>query len=145
MRTALPIRRILGWVFFALLLVFFFGGRSWVAGLGCGSMPLVFVVGHWIERRVRRLGLECYQHLYRMGYAVCPACEYDLQAVPQAIKCPECGLNVGPEQCWTAWQARLRSWCGQSAVVPPYEARHYLSTSTPPAHSDPQPPDADAP
>lgn len=117
--VSLLVRRSLGWVAFALLLVFFFGGRSWIAGLGCALEPLVLAVWIWIDRRARRLGLECYQHLYRMGFAVCPTCEYDLQSVPQVMKYPGCGRNVGREGCWAGWCARVRLWCCQSAPVPP--------------------------
>ncbi len=137
LRVARLVRRSLGWVFFAMSLVFLFGGRSWKAGLGCGSMPLVLAVWFWIDRRVRRAGLECYQHLYKMGYAVCPACEYDLQSVPQVMKCPECGRNVGPEQCWAAWHAKLRLWCGPGAVVPPDVEPSSATASNPPPQTSP--------
>lgn len=145
LRVTRLVRRSLGWVFFAMSLVFLFGGRSWKAGLGCGSMPLVLAVWFWIDRRVRRAGLECYQHLYKMGYAVCPACKYDLQSVPQVMKCPECGRNVGPEQCWAAWRDKLRTWCGLGAVVPPVDELQVVTTSKPPSQTAPPPPASDTP
>jgi hypothetical protein len=54
-----------------------------------------------MRSKVRRVYLAAQSLDYRM----CTHCGYDLQGLPEAHSCPECGTQYSIEQTRTTWQA----------------------------------------
>lgn len=59
-----------------------------------------------IVTAVKLMGLHysARSSLRKRGYRVCPGCMYDLEALEESGKCPECGLAFSPESLKSTWE-----------------------------------------
>ena len=66
----------------------------WVGGMGCA----------FLATRIANANYDGKKHLERIGFKVCPGCEYDLTALPDSGTCPECGGLYEPEMLKERWR-----------------------------------------
>jgi len=58
----------------------------------------------FLATRIANANYDGKKHLERVGYKVCPACEYDLSELPDAGTCPECGGEYEPAMLKERWR-----------------------------------------
>lgn len=115
LRAFVLARALLGASLVLILVRFFIGS---IGVVGCAAVPVLAGLVAWTDRRALWTGRECYLSLWALKFGVCPDCEYELWSIANAMKCPECGRHVGPEQCRAAWHSNIKGHCGPGAVAP---------------------------
>ena len=69
-------------------------------------IPFTFVACLVTLRKRKR----CQRSLQALDFLVCPRCLYDLRQLEEAMRCPECGQAIGPEQNVVNWRIKLSWW-----------------------------------
>lgn len=57
-----------------------------------------------VASRLGDLHLQARRRLREQKYTRCPACEYDLSALPPEGRCPECGAEYSPPVLKARWE-----------------------------------------
>lgn len=84
---------------------------GWLSPKVFMGLPLVWVglIGSLLV--ITKLAAANYlglQHLRKIGYRICPACEYDLAGVQESEPCPECGDHSTPDERRERWEEIYR-------------------------------------
>jgi hypothetical protein len=74
--------------------------KPWVMPLAVSSIILLAVAHRLAIRALARI-------LYKRSWAVCMACGYSLQGLPESYRCPECGTSFELHETRSTWQAAL--------------------------------------
>lgn len=69
--------------------------------------PLIWLgamTSAYFATRIANANYDGKKYLETIGFKICPACEYDLTALPDRGTCPECGGDYEPDMLKERWR-----------------------------------------